>query len=255
MNAFVPPEYWSFDDAIDRVAEIAMLARDPGSLLTQDEKGVLQGMRARKAWAISQGRPGVTPASYPEPPRLEIIKEEFKKIMDKEAAMKEQRLLAKEELQKLLYTEQIPSVAIEENGSCYPAPGYIWGGKQWSEALSYDRVTFPYGSGGSYVSGRPIIPKDALEAAFDPDGTPRSTVEASSAQEASMPRHRYRTRLLDIMEEIWSDIDASDWEASPPKKVSVETDLQNRFELTKREAGMIATMFIPDNRRGKTKKG
>ncbi len=70
-----------------------------------------------------------------------------------------------------------------------------------------------------------------------------------------MPRHQYRTHLLDILEEIWSDIDASDWEASPPKKASIETDLQNRFGLTQREAGMIATMFIPDNRRGKAKKG
>ena len=166
----------------------------------------------------------------------------------------EQRLLAKEELQKLLYTEQIPSVAIEENGSCHPTPGYIWGGKQWYEALRYDRITFPYGR-SSHVSGRPIIPKVALEEAFTPDGTPISTAEASSAQEASMPRHQYRTRLLDVLEQIWSDIDASDWKASPPKKVSIETDLMNRLGLTKREAGMIATMFIPDNRRGKAKKG
>ncbi len=135
MNAFVPPGYLSFDDAIDRVTEIAMLARDPGSLLTQDEKGALQGMRALKAWLYSQDRPGVTPASHPEPPRPKITKEEFKRIVDKEAVVKEQRLLAEEELRNLLYAEQVPSVTITENGSCHPTPGTIWGGKQWHEAL------------------------------------------------------------------------------------------------------------------------
>ena len=103
-----------------------------------------------------------------------------------------------------------------------------------------------YGS----VSGRVIIPRDALESAFNLKETTRSIIE-----EAPMPRHQYRTRLLDILEKIWSEIDASNWKASPPKKASIETDLMNRLGLTKREAGMIATMFIPDNRRGKAKKG
>ena len=226
MNAFVPPKYLSFADAIDRVAEITMLARESTN-------------------------PAAHEGTDPEPPRPGIAKG----IRAKEVAMIEQQRLAQEELQKLLYTEQIPSVVIEENGSCYPAPQYIWGGKQWSEALYYDRVTFPYGPGGSYVSGRPIIPKDALEEAFTPDGTPRSTAEASSAQEASMPRHQYRTHLLDVLEQIWSDIDASDWKASPPKKVAIEADLQNRFSLSNRDVRAIATIFVPDEKRGKAKKG
>ena len=71
-----------------------------------------------------------------------------------------------------------------------------------------------------------------------------------------MPRHQYRTHLLDVLEQIWSDIDASDWKVSPPKKASIETDLMSRpLSLSKREAGIIATMFVPDNRRGKAKKG
>ncbi len=70
-----------------------------------------------------------------------------------------------------------------------------------------------------------------------------------------MPRHQYRTRLLEIMEEIWSNIDESDWKTKPPTKASIEADLQSRPELSKREMSMIATMFIPDNRRGKDKKG
>ncbi len=202
MNAFVPPGYLSFDDAIDRVAEITTLARDSTS-----------------------------PAAI------------------------EQRRLGKEGLQKLLYTEQIPSAVIKEDGSCHPTPGSIWGGEQWNDALCFNRITFPSNSYGAYVSGRPIIPKDALEEAFTPDGTPRSTAEASSAQETPMPRHQYRTRLLDVLEQIWSDIDASDWKATPPKKVAIEADLQNRFELSDRDARAIATVFVPDEKRGKAKKG
>jgi len=208
MNAFVPPEYLSFDDAIDRVAEIAMLARDPGAVLTQDEKSVLQGVRDRLAWAIRQSRPGVTPASDPKPPQSETTKEEVKKIMDKEAAMIEQRLLAKEELQRLLYIEQVPSVAITENGYCHPAPGYIWGGKQWYEALKSNWIAFPNGYGSS-VSGRPIIARDALEEAFNPDGTvkeapkkePGSVVPQSVDQE--LGKHSNRGRPPEWPREVW----------------------------------------------------
>ena len=70
-----------------------------------------------------------------------------------------------------------------------------------------------------------------------------------------MPRHQYSTRLLDVLEQIWSEVDAPDWKTLPPKKASIETDLTNRFQLSKREAGVIATMFVPDERRGKAKKG
>jgi len=208
MNAFVPPEYLSFDDAIDRVTEIAMLARDPGSVLTQDEKSALQGTRTMMAWLIRQGRPGVTPASDPKPPWQEIIKEEFSTIKDKEAAMKEQRLQAKDELQRLLYTEQIPLVAITESGSCHPAPGYIWGGRQWFEALRSNWITFPNGYGSS-VSGRPIIARDALEEAFNPDGTvkeapkkePGSVVPQSVDQE--LGKHSNRGRPPEWPREVW----------------------------------------------------
>ena len=70
-----------------------------------------------------------------------------------------------------------------------------------------------------------------------------------------MPRHQYRTRLLEVLEQIWSDIDASDWEASPPKKVAIEADLKSRFQLSDRDARAIATVFVPDEKRGKAKKG
>ncbi len=143
MNAFVPPEYLSFNDALDRVAEITTLARESTSLAAHED-------------------------TDPEPPRPEIAKG----IWAKEAAMIEQRRLAKEKLQTLLYAEQIPSALIKEDGSCHPTPGSIWGGKQWNEALRYDRITFPdsrYVS--AYVSGRPIIRKDALEKAFNTEGT------------------------------------------------------------------------------------
>jgi len=149
MNAFVPPGYLSFNDAIDRVAEITALAREPA-------------------------RPAAHDDTYPEPTQPGTAKG----IFAKEAAAIEQRLLAKEELRKLLYAEQIPSVVITEDGPCHPAPGSIWGGKQWNEALRYDRITFQdsrYVS--ACVSGRPIIPREALEAAFNPDGTMKEPPE------------------------------------------------------------------------------
>ena len=105
------------------------------------------------------------------------------------------------------------------------------------------------------VSGRVLIPQDALEAAFNPKESRKSVTETSSAQEASMPRHQYRTHLLEVLEEIWSDIDKSDWRTKPPTRASIEADLKSRSELSTRERTIIATMFIPDNRRGKTKKG
>ena len=70
-----------------------------------------------------------------------------------------------------------------------------------------------------------------------------------------MPRHQYYTHLLDVLEQIWSGIDATNWKASPPKKVAIEADLQNRFDLSDRDARTIATLFVPDEKRGKAKKG
>ncbi len=79
--------------------------------------------------------------------------------------------------------------------------------------------------------------------------------QVEQIERAPTLRHQYQTRLLRFLEQVWSEIDKSDWTISPPKKVSIETDLTKRFGLTNREAGMIATMFVPDNRRGKAKKG
>ncbi len=167
MNAFVPPGYLSFDDAIDRVAEITMLARESTS------------------------------------PAAHIAKGTFAK----EVAMTERRLLGKEELRKRLHAEKIPSAVITEDGSCHPTPGHIWGGEQWNEALYYNRITFPdnrYVS--AYVSGRPIIPKDALEEAFNTDGpvkaeTHRRDVEIFSlfkTASTANPQAK-RRRIYEIM--------------------------------------------------------
>ncbi len=131
MNDFVPPGYLSFDDAINRVAEITMLARESTS------------------------------------PAAHIAKGTFAK----EVAMTEQRPLGKKELRKRLYAEKIPSAVIKEDGSYHPTPGHIRGGEQWNDALYYNRITFPVNRYVSAcVSGRPIIPKDALGEAFPPDG-------------------------------------------------------------------------------------
>ena len=186
MAAFIPPEYLSFSDAIDCIAERTMLARESAS-----------------------------PAAH-------------KGTWAKEAAVIEQRRLAKEELQKLLYTEQIPSVVIEEDGSCHPTPGYIWGGKQWNEALGFNRITFPdsrYVS--AYVSGRPIIPKDALKAAFNPDGpvkaeTHRRDVEIYSLFKTTSTANPQAKpgRIYDIMRAERPDLFMNRRETGRDKKIS-----------------------------------
>ena len=128
--------------------------------------------------------------------------------------MKEQRLLAKEELRKRLYAENIPSAVIEEDGSCHPTPGHIWGGEQWNEALYYNRITFPdnrYVS--AYVSGRPIIPKDALEEAFNTDETVKAETHRRDveiynlfkATSAANPQEK-RGRISDIMKKKQPDL-------------------------------------------------
>ncbi len=78
--------------------------------------------------------------------------------------------------------------------------------------------------------------------------------QVEQIERAPTLRHQYQKLLLRNLEQVWTEIDKSDWTTTPHKKVSIETDLTSRG-LTKREAGMIATMFIPDNRRGKAKKG
>ena len=96
-------------------------------------------------------------------------------------------------------------------------------------------------------------PQDEMEEMFT---SLRLDVEGLASDPVkTTPQHQYRTRLLDILEEIWSEIDTSDWEGTPPKKISIETDVTNRFGLSQREASMIASMFIPDNRRGKSQMG
>ncbi len=104
-----------------------------------------------------------------------------------------------------------------------------------------------------WAAVRAGAPQDEMEEIFT---SLRLDVEGLASDPVKItPQHQYRTRLLNILEEIWSEIDTSDWEATPPKKISIETDVINRFGLSQREAGMIAGMFIPDDRRGKSQKG
>ncbi len=157
-------------------------------------------------------------------------------------------------LRQRLFAGQIPSQIITRDGSLIEIPNEVWGSdEEWEVAISSNRVTFSYGYNGS-ISGRVLIPKDALEAAFQPDGAAREGNMKIDVVETA-PRHQYRTHLLEILDRLWSEIDATNWQKRPPKKVAIVADCKNRFNLSLRDANAIATLFTPDNRRGKSKKG
>ena len=216
---FVPTGYLKHSEAINRVAEIKNV-RDPTPPLTEEERDILQGVRDRverakrpplrevtpihslstnKPFVSGRARKGVE-AELPPPPRPKISREEFRKLVAKEARIKEQHHVAGQVLRQLLYAGRVPSKTIKENGLCIETPKRIWGGKQWDEALRRNWVVFP-GAYGLSVSGQPIILLDALEAAFDPDGTEKeepsddATARDDQLQQAAeLPDKRPRTR-------------------------------------------------------------
>jgi hypothetical protein len=77
---------------------------------------------------------------------------------------------AAEVLRQLLYADRVTWVTITDYGTLIETPKHICGGEQWYEVLQSGRIKFAHGHVLSNpVSGRPLIPRDALEAAFEPD--------------------------------------------------------------------------------------
>ena len=189
---FVPTGYLTLPAAIDRVVEL-MQGVDGIPLLTEEQRGVLRDWQ--RWWRDQLSRPQPKPVTpvpkvgdrglfvartpsekYPhrlveaEPRRPDVTPEEIKDLLKKETSFKEQQHAAGEVLRQLLYAGRVPSEMITGEGPRIETPQYIWGGGQWDEALKSNWVEFP-GAYGVSVSGRPIILLDALEAAFNPDGT------------------------------------------------------------------------------------
>ena len=156
---------------------------------------------------------------------------------------------SKRTFQQFLFAETLSAKLFTPGGKLLSLESSIWGGIEAERIFETGRASKSVGDEyfPDAVDGPVLIEQLSIDALCD--------VETSSAQEASMPRHQYRTHLLEVLEEIWSDIDKSDWRTKPPTRASIEADLKSRSELSTRERTIIATMFIPDNRRGKTKKG
>ena len=152
---------------------------------------------------------------------------------------------------ELIPADTFDGATIDERGKLYPENPHA------PDAVIYEALRFPRDRVLELwpaSSDRPLKSQVAPEAAFDFDGTTKSAVDIPNSEEPSKP-HEYSTRLLGIMAKVWSDIDETDWKARPPTRGSLESDLQFKHGLSKRDANAIATIFVRDERRGKAKKG
>jgi hypothetical protein len=114
------------------------------------------------------------------PPLPDLTRDEWKDLLRREALFNEQQdkasHAARECLQQLLYVGRVPSKIIPDQGVLIETPKHVWGGDQWSEAFRSNRIWFAPRLGVT-VSGRPLIPRDALEAAFNSDGVVKEKPE------------------------------------------------------------------------------
>lgn len=199
---FVPNGYLTLPAAIDRVVELRQ-GVDGSPLLTEDERATLRNWQD---WRDQLSRPQPKPVTpvpkagdrglfvartpgeqYPhrlveaKPRRPDVNLEEIKDLLEKEPPFKEQQRAAGQVLRQLLYAGRVPSEMITGEGSRIETPQYIWGGGQWHEALSLNKITFRPSI--LSVTGFPIILLVALEAAFNPDGTVKEEPRPEIKQE------------------------------------------------------------------------
>ena len=196
MSPFIPNGNLTVTAAIDRVVEL-MQGGDLSRLLTEDERATLRNWRE---WFSQLTRPQpklVTPVpradgrgppvprtsgkKYPhvlveaKPERPDMTQEVLRDLEEKEAFFNEQRPAAEAVLCQLIYAGRVPWEIITEDGTRIAAPKHLSGGNQWYEALRSNSVTWRPGI--LSVTGYPVIPRDALEAVFNPDGTVKEEPE------------------------------------------------------------------------------
>ena len=217
MSPFVPTGYLSLSDAIDRVAEI-MNGSSFISALAQEERSKQQlfreGLRPPRPEVIPVPKVGRNESLTPrpsaervarstveaEPPAPEFTAEEIRDLMTRETHRKEQQHAAGEELRQLLEAGRVPSKTITKMGYCIKTPKHVWGGNWWYMALKINTIQHAHGLGVS-VFGRPVIRRDALEAAFNPDGTvkegPGPVAQEATIEEAAEQSGRGRKSKWD----------------------------------------------------------
>jgi hypothetical protein len=113
-----------------------------------------------------------------KPPRPDMTAEKYKALSEKEVFFKEQQRAAGAVLRQLLYAGRVPWEIIAEDGTRIAAPKHLAGGDQWYEVFKSNGIT--WGSGILSVTGFPVIPRGALEAAFNSDGTVKADTGTQS---------------------------------------------------------------------------
>jgi hypothetical protein len=209
MSPFIPAGYLTPAAAIDRVAAI-MHGSKFVPPFTQEEENKLRFVEMltraplpeiKPVHMVGMNRPFVTnkPADRvarrcveDDPPPSKPTPEEYKDLKTREVRKREQQQAAGETLRQLLYAGRVPSKTITEEGLRIETPKHVWGGNQWYEVIRSSRIKFADGLGVS-ISGRPMIPQDALEAAFTPGGTVKEEPEPvaprpAAARMAEQPR-------------------------------------------------------------------
>ena len=232
MNPFIPPECLLFDEAIDRVVDLRRGDAEP--LINEEEAERLRDFRARidsatrpkpqpvvpvpKAGDRRRFAPSkITTFKAPDTPatdapaRHNLTKEEWRDLLNRETQLEERRYAARGELQKALWTGRLAAIVIAEDGSPRVIPKHLWGSNQWHKLLRTGEIQWFERGLVDTVSGRPLIPRDALEAVFNPDGTAREEVQAEpeSPKETSdgevpnetlcLKRERWEKRQRDLM--------------------------------------------------------
>jgi hypothetical protein len=233
MDDFVPLGYLAFGKAIIRVAELTQDGY-ADACLSEEQAGMLQAYRERlrperPSPAVpvpTVGYGGRSPAAFKayedrapsesnedEPPPSSFNLEELKALLEKEPELKERRQAAHRAAGKLLRARldagTIPSAIITNRGPRIDIPPEIWGGEEWYRALRHDQVRFAYAL--SMVAGRPVVNRDALEAAFNPDRDseaetqsepePPEEIEAAVSPEASPAQPTKKRRSHDAIDD------------------------------------------------------
>jgi hypothetical protein len=161
VSDFVPPEYLTIQDAIDRIVE---LKQGGGPLFTGEEWAILRDMQPNARPEPGSRDGDMRPADKAPP-------EKILDLLQRKSSLPSRRFAAAQELRNRLYAGEIYSETITDRGASIETPIEVWGGREWGRLQESGRVTFPYDL--SFVKGRPLVSRESLESAYSPDGFKR----------------------------------------------------------------------------------
>ena len=269
MSPFIPTGYLTLTAAIDRVVELRQ-GGDLSRLLTEDERATLRNWRdyfdrirrppspapvtpVPKADGSNYSGARTPGEKYPhrlveaKPERPDITREVLRDLKEKEAFFNEQRPAAGEVLRHLLYTGRVPWEIITEDDTRIAAPKHLSGGNQWYEALKSNRVTFRPGI--LSVTGFPVISRDALEAAFNSDGTVKDEPEPVAPEATAEELNTQQTPHGDI-ENLTPKAPGKEKKPRAARKRDAAADKISEIRYKKVKAKALRTWSNPKTRPG-----